>query len=83
MEQIPPANHTKEKGIRGLKQIATQTIGEHKYPKRLEIITRYFEKFNNRMNKTTPLTHEERMEIIDSLMEIIAKTPAEEKEEHE
>ena len=72
MIQIPPADYSKEKGIRGLIQIA-RSIDHHKYSERVEIVTRYFTKFKERMKKAgTPLTPEEEKNIREHLLNIIS-----------
>jgi len=82
MIEIPPADYSKERGIRGIIQIATQTIDHHTYSERVEIVARYFTKFEQRMRKAgTPLDDTEKDQIINTLRKIIAKTPTEEKEE--
>lgn len=71
MIEIPPADHSKSKGIKGLIQIATQTI-DYKYSERVEIVIRYFTKFKERMIKVgTPLTPEEEKNIREHLLNII------------
>ena len=83
--ELPPTNYAKDSGIRGLKQIATQTK-QYPYAQRKEIVERYFLKFVARMNKLTynpdkgiwfyknePLTVEEQSSIERGLMEIIAE----------
>lgn len=84
-EELPPVDKTKQKGIAGLKQIAVQTRERHGFPERLEIITRYFNKFVNRMNKqiydptmgwtyiNDPISVPEQLLIENALMKIIAE----------
>lgn len=72
MTEIPPAEYSRDKGIRGLMQIATQSRDENTLPARIEIVNRYFAKFKARMAKqNTPITDAEEKEIISILNEII------------
>ena len=74
MIEIPEANHAKATGIRGLKQIATQSLDDNTLEQRQEIITRYFSKFQRRMEKAgTPVTDAEEDQIREELFEIITR----------
>ena len=94
MEQLPPSDNSKAAGIRGLKQIMTVAKGTLKYHNRVELLERYLAKFVNRMNKllydpdlgiwyypNDPINLREETLLKAELMEIIKKTPAEEKED--
>jgi len=75
MIEIPPAEYSKEKGIRGLIQIAEQSRDKNTIPTRMEIVTRYFSKFQKRMEKMgNPITDEEEEKIRNTLIEIVTKT---------
>jgi len=72
MTEIPPAEYSKDKGIRGLMQIATQSRDKNALPARIEIVNRYFAKFKARMAKqNAPITDAEEHEIMSILNEII------------
>jgi hypothetical protein len=72
MTEIPPAEYSRDKGIRGLMQIATQSRDKNALPARIEIVNRYFAKFKARMIKQgTPLTQVSEDEITSILNEII------------
>ncbi len=76
MIEIPSVeDYGKEKGIRGLMQIAEQSRDKNTIPARIEIITRYFSKFQKRMEKVgNPITEEEEEQIRNTLIEIVTRT---------
>jgi len=75
MTKIPPAEYSKDKGIRGLIQIATQSRDKNALPERIEIVTRYFAKFKTRMVKqNAPISDAEEKEIMSILNEIIHRS---------
>lgn len=74
MIELPEVDRSKDKGIRGLIQIATQSRDKNTLPQRTEIITRYFSKFQQRMeNIGIPITDIEEEQIRLILFEIINK----------
>jgi len=75
MIEIPPAEYSRDKGIRGLIQIATQSRDKNALPVRIEIVNRYFAKFKARMAKqNAPITDAEEKEIMSILNEIIHRS---------
>ena len=74
MTEIPEAEHGKEKGIRGLMQIAEQSKDHNTLEQSREIVSRYLAKFKARMIKSkTPLTDVEEDDILSTLTEIIER----------
>lgn len=75
IEQIPNIeDYSKNKGIKGLIQIANKVRDENTIPQRIEVITRYFSKLQARMEKAgTPISIEEEEKIRSTLMEIVTK----------
>lgn len=74
MIELSEADHSKDKGIRGLIQIATRSRDKNTLSQRTEIITRYFSKFQQRMeNIGNPITDIEEEQIRLILFEIINK----------
>lgn len=75
MIEIPEIkDYGKEKGIKGLMQIAEQSRDKNTIPQRIEIITRYFSKFQNRMEKVgDPITNEEEFEMKNILIKIVTR----------
>ncbi len=74
MQEIPSAEYGKEKGIRGLIQIAEQLRDKNAILARIEIVTRYFSKLQRRMEKAgNPITEEERERIRNILIEIVTR----------
>ena len=71
-QEIPQAQHGKDKGIRGLLQIATQSHDMNPQSKSEEVMIRYFDKFERRMVRHgTPLTRQEIITIQSMIAEII------------
>jgi hypothetical protein len=74
MIELPEHKDDKESGIKGLYQIAVHSVTNNTHEERMEIVDRYFTKFQNRMvKKGITLTEEECLQIRENLMVMINK----------